>query len=172
MSTSEIIQIISIVCTSTLSIIAIIISVLTLIQNNKMIFESNKPYISVFTKAISFTSPTICLILKNFGNSGAKILSVTYDAPLENLASRPPFKNMKNVFIAPNQSFVYPLNIKNFLNEVINIKVNYQYLNKDYSETFLINFSHHTDMAFEKHHDTRDLEEISNVLQESVYQKI
>lgn len=165
------VDIVSIIVTSLLSIIAIIISVLTLKQNNKIIFENNKPYLSVFTRSISFTSPTICLVLKNFGNSGAKIINIDYDKKLEKLSRRPPFKNMKNVFIAPNQSFVYPLNVKDFLDEVINITVNYQYLNKTYTETFCINFLHYTDIEFQKQHSSKNLEELSNVLQEYVYQQ-
>lgn len=168
---SDLLQLISIISSSILSIIAIVISVLTLKQNNKIIFESNRPYLSVFTKAINFTSPTVCLVLKNFGNSGAKILNIEYDKNLEKFSRRPPFKNMKNVFIAPNQSFIYPLDVKHFLNEVINIKINYQYLNKIYTEIFCINFLHYTDIEFQKQHSTKDLEELSNVLQEYVYQQ-
>lgn len=48
MSCSDVIEIISIICSSILSIVAIVISVLTLVQNNKMIFESNKPNIVIF----------------------------------------------------------------------------------------------------------------------------
>lgn len=165
------IDIASIIVTSLLSTIAIVISVLTLKQNNKIVFESNRPYLAVFTKAVSFASPTICLVLKNFGNSGAKIINIDYDKQLEKLSKRPAFKNMKNVFIAPNQSFVYPLDVKNFNDDVINIKINYQYLNKTYAETYCINFSHYVDMGFEKQHSTKDLAELSNVLQESVYQQ-
>lgn len=52
-SASDIIEIISIICSSILSIVAIIISVLTLVQNNKMIFESNKPNITIFSKILT-----------------------------------------------------------------------------------------------------------------------
>lgn len=172
MSNSDIIQIISIICTSILSIIAIIISILTLIQNNKMIFESNKPYISIFSKVISFSSPHLYLVLKNFGASGAIILNIDYDEILDGYFERKPFKNMSNAFIAPNQSFVYPLTFDENLDKSINFTVTYKYLNKIYTESCIVNFSQYKDVCFIKTHSSKDIKELSEVLQEMIIQNI
>ena len=172
MSISDIIEIVSIICSSILSIVAIIVSVLTLIQNNKMIFESNKPNIVIFSKVINFTTPYSYLILKNFGNSGASIINIEYDKDLKSFFDKIPFKNLENTFIAPNQSFVYPLLPKIDLNETITFTINYKYLNKKYSEKCTVSFEHYKDIAYTKVHSSKDIKELSSVLQEMVIQDI
>lgn len=172
MSISDIIEIVSIICSSILSIVAIIVSVLTLIQNNKMIFESNKPNIVIFSKVINFTTPYSYLILKNFGNSGASIINIEYDKDLKSFFDKIPFKNLENTFIAPNQSFVYPLLPKIDLNETITFTINYKYLNKKYSENCTVSFEHYKNIAYTKVHSSKDIKELSSVLQEMVIQDI
>ena len=176
MSISDIIQIISIVCSSILSIVAIIISVLTLWQNNKMIFESNKPNITIFSKVLNFTSPYPYLILKNFGVSGATILNIEYDKTLKNYLNREPFENMKNVFISPNQSLVYSLNHENFdYSKVFHFKITYKYLNKTYTEECQVSFNQFLDIAYVKNHlhnSSDDIKELSEIFQEMVIQDI
>lgn len=172
MSVSDKIEIVSIICSSILSIVAIVISVLTLVQNNKMIFESNKPNIVIFSKVISFTTPYSYLILKNFGNSGATILNIQYDKNLKSSFDRIPFKNIENTFIAPNQSFVYPLLPDIKLDETINFTINYKYLNKEYSEICTVTFEHYKDITYTKIHSSKDIKELSDVLQEMIIQDI
>ena len=172
MSCSDIIQIISIISSSILSIIAIVISVLTLVQNHKIIFESNKPNIVIFSKVISFSSPYTYLILKNFGNSGATLLNVESNKDLKSFFDRVPFKNLKNTFIAPNQSFIYPLLPDVELNKTISFTINYKYLNKKYSENCTVTFEHYKDIAYTKVHSSKDIKELSDVLQEMVIQDI
>ena len=172
MSCSDVIEIISIICSSILSIVAIVISVLTLVQNNKMIFEINKPNIVIFSKVINFTSPYAYLILKNFGNSGATILNIQYDKDLKSFFDRVPFKNIENIFIAPSQFFVYPLLPDVELDEIISFTINYKYLNKEYSENCTVTFEHYKDIAYTKVHSSKDIKELSAVLQEMVIQDI
>lgn len=170
MSCSDVIQIISIVCTSLLSIVAIIISILTLIQNNKMIFESSKPSISIFSKVVSFTSPYSFIVLKNFGSSGATILSIEYDDVLNTYLKRKPFEHMKNVFIAPNQSYVYPLEPHKEPDTIINFKITYKYLGKTYTENCAVNFEQFKDVCYVKVHSSKDIQELSDILQEMTFQ--
>lgn len=172
MSVSDKIEIVSIICSSILSIVAIVISVVTLVQNNKMIFESNKPNIVIFSKVISFTTPYSYLILKNFGNSGATILNIQYDKDLKSFFDRVPFKNIENTFIAPNQAFVYPLLPDFKLDDTIKFTINYKYLNKEYSEDCAVTFEHYKDIAYTKVHSSKDIKELSDVLQEMIIQDI
>lgn len=172
MSCSDVIQIISIISSSILSIIAIVISVLTLVQNHKIIFESNKPNIVIFSKVISFSSPYTYLILKNFGNSGATLLNVESNKDLKSFFDRVPFENLKNTFIAPNQSFIYPLLPDVELDKTISFTINYKYLNKEYSENCTVTFEHYKDIAYTKVHSSKDIKELSDVLQEMVIQDI
>lgn len=174
MSVSDIIQIISIICTSLLSIVAIIISIVTLLQNNKMIFESNKPQITLFSKTIHFTSIHTYLILKNFGNSGATILDISYDDVVDNFFTKKPFQNISNTFIAPNQAFLYPLDFdtKKDLDTILNFKIKYKYLDKEYIEKCSVSLSHYKDICYLKTHNSKDLSELSEVLQEMTIQSI
>lgn len=171
-SISDRIQIISIICTSILSIIAIVISVLTLIQNNKMIFESNKPYLSILAKTINFTSPRLYLVLKNFGTSGATISNIEYDEIFNCFFKKKPFEHMKNVFIAPNQTFLYPLNKSDNLCKPVNFKITYQYLGKTYIENCCVNFDQFSDICYLKTHCSNDVKELSEILQEMTIQNI
>lgn len=178
MDYSIIIDILSIIITSLLSIIAIIISVITLIQNNKMIFESSKPNITIFSKVINFTSPQTYLILKNFGTSGATILNIEYDSEIDGLFSKKPFINLQNVYIAPNQSFLYPLSLSKtkeyILDKTLKFKINYKYLNKTYSENCNVAFNIYKDICYLKTHTSKniDFKELSEVLQEMTIQNL
>lgn len=176
MNISDTIEIISIVCSSILSIVAIIVSILTLHQNSKMIFESNKPNITIFSKVFNFTSPYPYLVLKNFGISGATILNIEYDKSLKNYLDREPFKNMKNVFISPNQSFVYSLNHENFnYDNIFNFKITYKYLDKIYIEKCQVSFNQFLDIAYIKNHlhnSSADIKELSDIFQEMIIQDI
>lgn len=176
MSISDKIQILSIVCTSFLSIIAIIVSVITLIQNNKMIFESNKPYITIFSKVVNFTSPKTYLILKNFGKSGATILNIVCNEKIESPLSKAPFTNLNNFFIAPNQSFLYPLVAKQteLYDKFLSFKITYRYLNKIYYENCNVTFNNYKDICYIKSHTSsnKDFKELSDVLQEITLQNL
>lgn len=176
MTISDWLQLISIVCSSVLAIIAIVISIITVKQNSKMIFESSKPQITIFSKAISFTSPHNYLILKNFGLSGATIIDIEYDKSFDKYFPRPPFENIANVFIAPNQTFLYPLRLDGTDEEIFNIattfKIKYLYLNKEYIENYTVTFNQYKDICFLKVHDSEDLKELSAVLQEMTLQQL
>ena len=169
---SLIVDIVSTIASIILSIIAIIISIVTLAQNNKMIFESNKPNIVIFSKVISFTSPHYFIVLKNFGLSGAIITNIEYDNPLTSYFDRKPFEHMKDVFIAPSQSFLYPLNPHSKPEEKVRFKITYKYLHKIYTETCVVNFEHYKDVCYQKVHTSKNIEELSNVLQEMTIQDI
>ena len=141
-----------------------------------MIFESNKPNITIFSKVLYFTSPYPYLVLKNFGVSGATVLNIECDKELKNYLEREPFKNMKNVFIAPNQTFVYSLNYENFdYDKIFNFKITYKYLNKTYTEKHQVSFKQYLDIAYTKNHFrdcSNDTKELSNVFQEMIIQDI
>lgn len=83
---------------------------------------------------------------------------------------------MKNVFIAPNQTFVYSLNHENFnYDKVFNFKITYKYLGKTYTEEHQVTFNQYLDIAYTKIHFKNskiDTKELSDVLQEMIIQDI
>src|SRR5699024_476457 len=75
---SDIIEIISIIVSAVVSIVAIAISLkslkqsrITNEQNNRLLEESTRPYITIYLDAITICEQTSYFVLKNFGNSPA-----------------------------------------------------------------------------------------------------
>ena len=79
LSPSDIIQICGIIASLLTSIIAIVISLVTLLQNSKMIEESSRAVISIYPQNINTGMPMLFLVIKNFGNSPAIIHKFDYD---------------------------------------------------------------------------------------------
>ena len=63
---SDWIQVFGIICSLLTSVLAIIISVITLKQSNKMIEDSTRPVISIYSK---YFDGKLYIVVKNFGSS-------------------------------------------------------------------------------------------------------
>lgn len=171
-STTEIIEIVGIVTSLITSIVAIAISVLTLKQNSKMIEESSRPYVCVYTGCVYINSPSFYLIVKNFGQSGAFITSFTYDidiAKFVNTYPREPFENIDHSFLAPGQAYRANINLRLALEEIkaINFHIEYSSGTHKYEEDFCINLE--ADLGnFVSRSNTpgKELKTISQTLQE------
>lgn len=136
---SDQIQIISIIATTLISIVSVWIAVATLKQTNIITAEANRPYIVVYLNTIQVTSSHVqYLVVKNFGNTGAVIDSVTYEPEFKNKYSLRPFEEFKNHFIAPNQSITCACGFELPCESIV-FKINYHQGKKSYSESFTIN---------------------------------
>lgn len=105
---SDYIQLIGVVISLISSISAIIISVATLRQNSKMIKESTRPYIGIYGLSTYLGFRQYYIILKNFGQSGAIIDSITYSFDISELSKHKdfePFSHLDGVTIMPGQSY-------------------------------------------------------------------
>ena len=91
------------------SIIAVIISLVSLLYTNKIQRDSKKPYIVAYLNKFKVSNmDLIFLVIKNFGKTGATILSVISNIDLKTKGleyKNNPLSNLENIFIAPNQSF-------------------------------------------------------------------
>ena len=67
MDVATIINIILCVLSFILAVISVVTVVITLRQNNKMIEESTRPVISIYTDEINAGNPLFYLVVKNFG---------------------------------------------------------------------------------------------------------
>ena len=65
-----------------LAVISVITVIITLKQNNKMIENSTRPYIAIYSNVTYFQDTKFYIILKNFGQSGAMIESFTCNIDL------------------------------------------------------------------------------------------
>ena len=79
MDVSTIVNIILCVLSFILAVISVVTVVITLRQNNRMIEESTRPFISVYTDEINAGDPFFYLVVKNFGKSTAYITKFEYD---------------------------------------------------------------------------------------------
>lgn len=133
MTTTDIIEIIGIIASTTVSIVAIVISVMTLKQNSKMIEESTRPYVVVCGKTANYQDPMFYLIIKNYGSSGAIITKFICDHDLAEFSYRKeitPFKNICGTFIAPEQSFITNLKVPELFREEIPLRFQIEYKTK------------------------------------------
>ena len=79
MDISTIVNIILCVLSFILAVISVITVVITLRQNNRMIEESTRPFIAVYSDEINAGNPFFYLVVKNFGTSTAYITKFEYD---------------------------------------------------------------------------------------------
>ena len=92
------------------SIVAVVISVITLVRDHKLNKDNSRPYVMCTVKPLTIQGMTYCfLILENFGRSGAYITDVCARPGLKSFffgGPNNPFSHMKDQMIAPNQSYV------------------------------------------------------------------
>gem|GEM_PF-2216002 len=102
----NIIQVISSISSTIISLVSVLIAVRALKQNNKIIREANKPYVVAYTDFIQVGSiRQTFLIIKNYGKTGATIDSISYSNVSFFAGKAEPFKYLTNCFIAPNQTY-------------------------------------------------------------------
>lgn len=160
------------------SITAVYISVKTLKQNNKMIEESTRPYITITGKMINFQNQSFYLVLKNYGTSGATITKFTCNKELSNYVYNDkyvPFTNICGTFIAPNQSFISNLNINKLFEEKPNLifEIEYESQSNHYKERFEISMKSYSGLSIVRANmKDKELKIISYVLQDLVEKQL
>ena len=108
-------------------------------QNNKLIEESVRPYLSITASADS-SGHTGQFVLKNHGKSVARITRFQYpDVLKENDTANDIYQNIRGMEIAPGQAVSLPYNANTFHDESIEFKLIYHSsaTEKNYSEAFI-----------------------------------
>ena len=77
MTISDWINIVLSILSLVLAATSIVIVILTIRQNNKMIKNSTRAYVVVYGSYVNYSQPQFYLVIKNYGNSGAIIKSLT-----------------------------------------------------------------------------------------------
>lgn len=153
MDSSDIIEIVGIIASTLSSIVAIVISVkalkqnaITNAQNNRMLEESTRPYVTIYLDAITICEQTSYFILKNFGNSPAIITKFSYDPALKQTKQRFPilqdqFDFIEHIVLAPGQSKLLEYNVSKLPSDTITFRISYMSLNNEaeYLETVTMN---------------------------------
>lgn len=136
-----------------LTISTVIISVIALIQSNKSIRlteksikDANRPYLSVYTETIDTIYFSAHLVLKNFGNTSAKILNISIEGVPEKTRFPIDFSSLVGGVIAPNQKFTTAFDTE--IQTTLFFQIQYQELD---GTVHTENFAVKTDMSRTMH---------------------
>lgn len=176
LSASDIIQLLGMAASFLTALIAIIISLISLHQNSKMIKESTRAVISVYSQSINTGMPMLFIVIKNFGNSAAIIHKFDYDFDLSNCygfnSSQDYLKNLVGSTLAPNQSRICRLDYEK-LAQPVTFKIEYQSGRKKYRDSFTVDLKAGTDMLISKTAtEGKELKAISYSLQEMLQKNL
>lgn len=174
MNLSDFIQIVIGVITGIGVLSSIIISVKTLKQNNKMIEESSRPNIIIYKDVFNFNSPCEYLVIKNFGNSSAKITNIKFDREaLIKISTNnihtcdKAFEYLRNSIFAPNQNYKIPIKTADKGVENLTFVVEYSNI-KHYIETINVNLTQDYGVSYNQQYCTdKELRDICNAIQEN-----
>ena len=137
-TSSDLIQLIGIAVATLTGLVAIIISIITALQNSKMIEESTRPYLVIYNGLINGAStPLQFLIIKNFGQTAATIERLDITPKVDTAYSNGLFENMNGQIIAPSQSYSTAFKLEDS-SIVLNASVSYRAGKKKYCDTFSI----------------------------------
>lgn len=138
---SDIIQIFGIIASFLTAFVAIVISLVTIRQNSKMIEESSRAVISIYSQSINTGSPMMFIVIKNFGNSPAVIRKFEYDFDFTNCykfrADRDYLKDFVGSSLAPGQSRICCLDYEK-LTRPVTFTLEYQSGSRKYDETLVV----------------------------------
>lgn len=126
-----------------LSFILAVISVITVIiaiwQNNRMLEASTRPYVSIYFDYSNMGQPIGYFVVKNFGNSSAKITSLSYNEVVKGQPTS--LCNVTNILdglvgntICPNQKFLLPIRLHESPDGTCIFDISYQLNAKKYKE--------------------------------------
>lgn len=108
MNCSDILDFISIIISLAAVITSIVIAIKTLKQNNKMLEESTRPYISLSYEAVHMGVMLTYIMIKNYGQTVAKI--TVFDFEEDKIKDQELVKRLKRVpglTLAPGQKRLY-----------------------------------------------------------------
>lgn len=135
-----------------LAVISVIILVVTIRQNNRMLENESRAYLSVYGDTTNHHGVNFYLILKNFGKSSAMITSLECDTDLSlfsHVERLVPFSHFVNTSVAPGQSFKCSLQqVPLFHSGIhsITFKLSYESNGKKYNDVCCINLQAYTDL--------------------------
>lgn len=160
-------------------IISLIIALRTLRQNSKMIEDSTRPYIVIYSKTTYVADTNFYLVIKNMGQSGAIIKRINSDKDLEPyiyLNQINPINKVENTFFAPNQSIFFELEASKIKKDkimYINFEIEYMSNRKAYTEHYAINFDLESSIVRSRGNSKgNEIRDISYALQEMIEQNL
>lgn len=146
MTTSEILQLSTLIATSVTSWISIIIAVKTLKQNSKMITDNTRAHILFYIDYHPQTN-TYYLVIKNFGNSTGKLKYIEITPNLDwnktkHKSDINVLTNTKDLLLAPNQKVSSYFEFEDYPDTIFDVKLAYETQKTTYTESYTIDLSY------------------------------
>lgn len=155
LTTSDIIDLINVISSFFLGLVGIAISLFALRQsriaikqNNQMLEDSSRPYITLYLDSITICEQQSYFVLKNFGNSPACITDFEYDPLLkvtsqEHKSLQEQFDFVKGLILAPGQSKLLIYDVTRLPIDTINFYIKYVNNGSVYQERISMNVKHY-----------------------------
>lgn len=136
------------------SIIAVILTYINLFEMKKQLIEQQKQYFEqnrgnlIFYVQKSAVGITHDLIIKNFGNSPAKLLSLKISPDLDwskvgkSNVNEFNITKLNNIFLAPQQHIGTIFDFTNFNETELDIEICYSTCNKEFTERYRVDLNY------------------------------
>lgn len=177
MDISTIVNIVLCVLSFVLAVISVVTVVITLRQNSRMIEESTRPIVSVYTDEINAGSPFFYLVIKNFGKSTAYITKFEYDFDFKGCYKirndRDYLQQISNAVLPPGQTKICTLDYEK-INKAVTFTLEYHSgAQKTYRDKFTIDLKAGVSMPYGKvATEGKELRTISYALQEMLQKNL
>ncbi len=130
-----------------LAVISVVTVIITIRQNNRMIAESTRPYITIYLDTITICEQTSYFVLKNFGHCAANITRFEYDSCLKTTMQisslyNEQFDCIHGIILAPGQSKLLEYPVSKLNKDVLTFVIGYTALGKYYEEKIEMNVKH------------------------------
>lgn len=136
---SDWLTLIGIIASLITSIVAIWISIKTLNQNNKMIEDSSRPVISIYSR---YLDGKLYIITKNFGNSSCTIDYIHSDMNITEEESQiirgNPFAKAKGATLPPNGQMICTFIPHKLKTRKFNFDIKYHSTSHEYTDRFYL----------------------------------
>lgn len=172
MQISDWINVVLCIMSFVLAVVSVGTVVITLRQNHRMIENATRPYLALYGAITNFQSPQYYLVLRNFGQSSAKITKFTSSVDLSICSDSKvatPFEHIVGFSLAPNQALQVPVEYMKLIQLTQEIVIHLEYSSGEnhYSETSVINLAAHADFPISRSAtDRAELKIISYTLQD------
>ena len=177
MDVSTIVNIILSILSFILAAISVVAVIITLRQNNKMIEESTRPIISIYTVEINTGNPSFYLVIKNYGGSPAYMTKFEYDFDFEGCYrirnDKDYLKSLNNTVLAAGQSRICMLDYEK-VRGTVTFRLEYHSgSSKVYTDEFTIDLKAGVNMPYCKDAtEGKELRTISYTLQEMLQKNL
>lgn len=143
---SELLSIIFDFITSLTSIIVVIFTYKNLKELKVARFEESRAYITFYIDKFK-NDIFSTLIIKNFGKSSGKLISITLNPPLDWSKTKTdinlkPLTECKNIYLAPNQSVKSLFDFRDQSIKVFEVSITYETLGKTFTDNYQIDLSY------------------------------